>query len=248
MYTKNDLMQHLAVCGIDPAGTLKVHLSYKAIGEVQGRGDTVLDALCEYMRPGLLVLPSHTWNNVNDKNPVMDVLYTPSCVGNLTELFRRRCNVHRSLHPTHSVAALGEDAAIFVSGEEQVRTPCGTGGAYYKLWERNAQILLIGVNFSRNTFIHGIEEWDKAVGTISQKQTDLYVINRQGNRLHTPQFRHCAPIGSDTFCKLEPQAIQTGVLQLGKFGDATARVMRTRPLRDMVAALLRKDAEYLLRH
>ena len=248
MYTKNDLMKQLADCGIDPAGTLKVHLSYKAIGDVDGRGDTVLDALTEYMRTGLLVLPSHTWNNVNDKNPVMDVCYTPSCVGNLTEVFRHREGVCRSLHPTHSVGVLGKDAAEFVSGEEHINTPCGLGGAYYKLWERDAQILLIGVNFNRNTFIHGVEEWDHAEGSISQKQTDLYVINQQGNRLYTPQYRHCAPLGSETFCKLEPLALQTNVLKMGQFGNATARVMRAKSLRDMVAKLLREDATYLLRH
>lgn len=246
MYTKQDLQAHLDTLGIDPAGTLMVHISYKAIGDVDGRGDTVLDALAEYMRPGLLVLPSHTWDNVNIKNPVMDVLYTPTCVGVLTEMFRKRPGVCRSLHPTHSLAALGTGAEEFVSGEEHISTPCGKDGTYYKLWQRNAQILLIGVNFTRNTYIHGIEEWDGAEGSISQKKTDLYVINHQGQRLYTPQYRHCSRLGSETFSKLEPQALQQGILTLGRFGDATARLMRAVPLREMVSALLRSDAGYLL--
>lgn len=248
MYTKQDLLAHLEALGIDPSGTLMVHLSCKAIGEVDGRGDTVLDALTEYMKPGLLVLPTHTWSNVDEKNPVMDVLYTPTCIGVLTEMFRKRPGVHRSLHPTHSLAAIGEGAEEFVSGEEKINTPCGMGGAYYKLWERNAQILLIGVNFMRNTYVHGVEEWDHAEGSISPKKTDLYVINQQGNRLYTPQYRHCAPLSSNTFTKLEPQALQQGILTIGHFGDATARLMSADPLRTMVAELLQKDARYLLRY
>ncbi len=248
MYKKQDLLKDLEVMGIEPTGTLMVHLSYKAIGEVEGGGDTVLDALAEYMQPGLLVLPSHTWSNVDVINPVMDVLYTPSCIGALTELFRKRPGVCRSLHPTHSVAALGREAADFVSGEEKILTPCGEGGTYHKLWQRNAQILLIGVNFTRNTYIHGIEEWDGAEGTISDKKTDLYVINQQGQRLYTPQYRHCARIGSETFSKLEPQALQQGILTLGRFGDATARLMYAAPLREMVAGLLQADARYLMRY
>lgn len=248
MYTKQDLLSYLKMIGIDPNGTLMVHLSYKAIGEVEGCGDTVLNALTEYMQPGLLVLPSHTWNNVGVNNPVMDVLYTPTCVGALTEVFRKRPDVCRSLHPTHSLAALGVEAAEFVSSEEYIDTPCGEGGAYYKLWQRNAQILLIGVNFTRNTYIHGIEEWDSAEGSISQKKTDLYVINHQGQRLFTPQYRHCASLGSETFSKLEPQALQQGILTMGRFGDATTRLMRAVPLREMVAALLKTDARYLLRY
>jgi aminoglycoside 3-N-acetyltransferase len=248
MYKKQDLLNHLDVLNINKNGTLMVHLSYKAIGEVDGRGDTVLDALIEYMEPGLLVLPSHTWRNVGVDNPVMDILYTPSCVGKLTEMFRKRPDVYRSLHPTHSLAAIGRGAKEFVSGEEHITTPCGKNGAYYKLWERNAQILLIGVNFARNTFIHGIEEWDGAVGTISQEKTDLYVITEKADRLYTPQFRHCHPIGSEAFSKLEPSAIQQGILAIGRFGDATARVMHTQPLRAMVAEMLRINARYLLRH
>ena len=248
MYTKQDLLAQLGALEIDPNGTLMVHLSCKAIGEVEGGGDTVLDALTLYMESGLLVLPSHTWRNVSEMNPVMDVLHTPTCVGVLTELFRKRPNVHRSLHPTHSVAAIGAVAAEFVAGEENINTPCGKDGAYYKLWERDARILLIGVDFTKNTFIHGIEEWDHAEGSISKNKTDLYVINHQGNRIYTPQYRHCAPLGSQVFSKLEPQALQEGILTLGSFGDATTRLMGAKSLRKLVAKILQNDPRYLLRY
>lgn len=248
MYSKRDLLTHLAEIGVDPRGTLLVHSSLKAVGATENRADTVVDALVEYMTGGLLVLPAHTWSNVGTTNPVMDVLHTPTCVGALTELFRRRSGVRRSLHPTHSLAALGAGAEAFVAGEERVGTPCGAGGAYHRLWERDAQILLVGVTFARNTFIHGIEEWDGAVGTISSEPTDLYVITEDGCRLHTPQHRHYARLGSETFPKLEPQAIHEGVLTLGRLGDATTRLMRAQPLRAMVAARLAEDPTYLLRH
>ena len=248
MYKKEDLLKQLAAIGVDPTGTLKVHLSYREIGAVDGRADTVIDALLEYMQAGLLVLASHTWWHTTEKNPVMDVLHTKSCVGIVPELFRKYPNVHRSLHPTHAVAAVGKDALEFVTGDERVNTPAGIGGAYWKLWERDAQILLIGVNFNRNTFIHGIEEWDGAVGTLAKEPTDLYVINHAGQRLHTPLYLHAARNGSETFSKLEPQAIQAGILTFGKFGDATTRLMSARKLRAMVAPILAEDPEYLLRY
>jgi len=248
MYTKETLMTDLSTIGVDPTGTLKIHISCKAVGEVHGRGDTILDALMEYMKLGLLVIPSHTWNNVNKTNPVMDVLYTPTCVGVLTEMFRKREGVVRSLHPTHSVAAYGKDAEAFVAGEEKITTPCGEGGTCYKLWERDAQILMIGIPFTNNTFVHGIEDWDKAEGSLSKEITNLYVINHEGKRLHTPQYRHNAPLGSSTFIKLEPQAIQESILTLGRFGDATTRLMRAKQLRKMVAKLLKDDPTYLGRY
>jgi len=251
MYNKNDLMNDLKTIGINPHGAVLVHSSYKAIGDVDGRADTVLDALMEYMKAGLLVLPAHTWGHVRAlTNPVYDVLYTPTCVGRMTEMFRKRAGVIRSLHPTHSLAAIGAaqgglTAAELFEKEETINTPCGKGGAYWKLWEMDAQILMIGVNFSTNTFIHGCEEWDGAEGFISKSITDLYTINHEGQRLHTPQYRHDSHLGSAPFVKLEPEAIQKGILTLGQFGDATTRVMHMKPLREMVAAQFAQNPRYL---
>ena len=248
MVSKSELLKQLEELGVDPSGTLKVHVSYKAIGEVDGRADTVLDALSSYMEPGLLVLPSHTWANVTAQNPVMDVIHTPSCVGILTELFRKREGVHRSLHPAHSVVALGKEAEAFVAGEAQLETPCGKGGAYYKLWERDAQILLVGVNMTRNTFIHGVEEWDGAQGDLSPHRKDFYVIDQQGTRLHTPQYAHTGKIGSEGFSKIEPQALSEGVVTLGKFGAATTMLTSAKALRSLIAPHLQKDPLYFSRH
>ena len=244
MHTKQSLMANLSAIGINPSGTLKVHISCKAVGEVDGRGDTILDALMEYMQPGLLVIPSHTWGNVNKTNPVMDVLYTPTCVGVLTEMFRKREGVFRSLHPTHSVAAYGKDAEAFVAGEEKLTTPCGIGGAYHKLWERDAQILMIGVNFLCNTYVHALEEWDGAKDILEKQIADYYVINQNGQRLHTPQYRHSKRLGSMTYTKLEPPALMEGILTFGSFGDASTRLFSAKLLREMVAKLLKNDPKY----
>ena len=72
MYTKEQLMSHLAEMGVDPKGTLLVHSSMKAIGAVDGGADTVLDALQEYMKDGLLVLPTHTWSSISHTRNVCD--------------------------------------------------------------------------------------------------------------------------------------------------------------------------------
>ncbi|MCL1788067.1 MAG: hypothetical protein FWG38_08775, partial [Defluviitaleaceae bacterium] len=76
---------------------------------------------------------------------------------------------------------------------------------------------------------------------------DFHVIPEAGGqRLYTPQRRHCAPIGSETFPKLEPYAFQEGILTFGNFGDATTRLMRAKPLRTMTARFLKENPRYLL--
>ena len=90
MYTKEELKQQLRNVGLTGKETILIHSSMKAIGEVEGGADIVLDAWMEYFSEGLLLLPTHTWANVNAQHPVYDYRNTPSCVGLLTNLFRQR--------------------------------------------------------------------------------------------------------------------------------------------------------------
>lgn len=158
-YTRQDLLNALKELNINPKGTLLVHSSMKSIGEVEGGADTVLDAFSEYMKEGLLVLPTHTWGTIDMNTLRFDVNETKCCVGILPELFRKRPGVIRSWHPSHSVAALGKDAAEFVADNELCDTPCARTSPWGKLLDRDAQIMLLGVDLTRNTFIHGVEEW-----------------------------------------------------------------------------------------
>ena len=112
---------------LDPHGTVMIHSSCKAIGLVEGGAHTVLDAWCDFYREGLLIFPTHTWDRVGKEHPVFDSRRDPSCVGILSELFRQRPGVVRSLHPTHSVAALGKDAREYTAGEEKAVTPLAQG-------------------------------------------------------------------------------------------------------------------------
>ena len=133
MYTKENLKQQLHSMKLTGKETILIHSSMKAIGEVEGGADTVLDAWMEYFADGLLLLPTHTWANVNAECPVYDYRSTSSCVGLLTNLFRLREGVVRSLHPTHSLAGFGKGAAEYLAGEDENNTPCTPGGAYDRL-------------------------------------------------------------------------------------------------------------------
>lgn len=59
-YIKLDLLQDLADMGLTGQETILIHSSMKSIGPVDGGADTVLDALMEFFRPGLLLLPTHS--------------------------------------------------------------------------------------------------------------------------------------------------------------------------------------------
>lgn len=243
MHTRQSLIKDLEKLNIDPKGTLLIHSSMKSIGDVEGGADTVLDALIEYMEDGLLVFPTHTWSYINEENPKYYVETSPSCVGILTELFRKRPGVVRSWHPTHSVAALGQDAKEFVEGDEKFDTPCAKGSAWERLLHREATIMLIGVDLRRNTFIHGVEEWIDIPGRITDDHEQLYTVLPDGTEIPVPSRRHCGLSWSEHFWKVEDVFLRRGVMYKGRFGDATVRICDTVGMTDLLFDMLRENPD-----
>ncbi|MFC3750203.1 AAC(3) family N-acetyltransferase [Paenibacillus sp. GCM10012306] len=243
MHTKESLMKQLQELGIDPRGTVLVHSSLKSIGQVEGGADTVLDALSEYMSDGLLVLPTHTWAYINADNPHFSVADSPSCVGVLPELFRKRPGVVRSWHPTHSVAALGTDSAEFTAGDERWDTPCARGSAWGKLLDREADIMLLGVDLRRNTFIHGIEEWLDIPGRMTDDHEDLVTVTPGGEKIAVPSRRHCGLSWSEHFWKVEGVLEDGGALRRGSFGDAAVMVCGTVETTELLSHMLRDQPD-----
>lgn len=239
MHTKSSLIQDLKKLNIQPSGTLLVHSSYKSIGEVEGRAETVLDALETYMENGLLVLPTHTWSTINKEHPLYSVKDTPSCVGILTELFRKRERVFRSAHPTHSVAAKGKEALAFVQGEEYQDTPCGRNSVYGRLFDRNAQIMLIGVSLNRNTFIHGIEEWMNIPGRITDTYEPLQSKLPDGTIINVYSRRHFGVDWSLHFPKVEEILLNRGAMIIGRFGEAETRICHARKTAEVIFEILK---------
>lgn len=237
-YRKDDLIKALETLHINKKGTLLVHSSMKSIGEVEGGADTVLDALSEYMSEGLLVLPTHTWSYINESNPKFYVKDSKVCVGILPEIFRKREDVVRSLHPTHSVAALGKLAQKFIEGHEQWDTPCARKSPWGKLLDYEAQIMLLGVDLRRNTFIHGVEEWLDIPGRLTNEKQALYVVLPDGREISVPSRRHTPYHWSEYFWKVDEFLEEHGAMRKGKFGKATVRICETKPMTKLLNQLL----------
>jgi aminoglycoside 3-N-acetyltransferase len=243
MHTKESLMKQLEELHVDRLGTVLMHSSMKSLGEVEGGADTVLDALTTYMQDGLLVLPTHTWDTVNAKQPRYSVEESPVCIGLLPEMFRKRPGVIRSAHPTHSVAAIGKDAAEFVAGDERWDTPCNRHSAWGRLLDRKATILLVGVTLARNTFIHGIEEWVDVPDRLTDGHEALVSVLADGTEVAVPSRRHNGSSTSEDFVKVDELLRERGVMRLGRLGDAPVRICDAAGLTEVLGELLRRKPD-----
>lgn len=223
MYIKEQLKEQLCTMGLTGKETILIHSSMKAIGNVDGGADTVLDALTEYFEDGLLLLPTHTWKTINDDNPLFDYRTTPSCVGLLTNMFMKRDGVVRSLHPTHSMAGIGKNAREYLAGEEYNNTPCTPGGCYDRLKECGGKILLIGVGHERNTYIHSVEEVLNVPHRLSDEPMNLKTVMPDGrirNIFMRKHYNAQQPHISEDFVKLNQAFEECGAAVNASFGEA----------------------------
>lgn len=240
MHSKNSLLDDIKKAGINSAGTLLIHSSMKSIGEVDGGADTVLDAFIEYMRDGLLLFPTHSWSSKSLKDGIYDPNTEPSCVGLLTNLFMKRENSYRSMHPTHSVTAMGERAESFVKRDEGAVTPCPPGGCFSALYDEDGEILFLGAPLTTNTFIHSIEEKLKLPNRISREPKNVKLIYENGEAVDSKIHPHSSTKGdvSQNYGKLLSPMLRLGIAKAVKIGDAKSYLIKARPMADFVTKLL----------
>ena len=233
VYTKEMLKQQMCEMGITQGDCVLIHTSYKAVGDVEGGPDALLDAFCEYLKDGLFLVPTHTWGVVNRQNPIYDVRESVPNIGLLPRIAARRSDGVRSLHPTHSIWGHGREAAEFLRGEELAETPAPVGGAWCRLGERGAKILLVGVGLNRHTFIHAVDEIAALDDRLSEKIWEVTVIDAEGRRITHP-YRGHGGTGSEFFGKFEEMLTVGGAIGQGRLGDAEVKVVDARLCRDIL--------------
>lgn len=163
-YESSTLVTRLEKLGIAQSDCMMIHSSWLPFNGFNGRPLDMIAALKQLISPsGLLVLPTLTYQNQSSHDFLlngkpMNVRRSPSMMGLLSEVFRRGKDVHRSLSPTHPLAAWGEGAGAFVEGHENCLSPFGARSPFDKLLALNGKILCIDVPFSTVTFTHFLED------------------------------------------------------------------------------------------
>lgn len=143
---------NLLALGVRPGGVLMVHSSLRALGNVPGGAEMVIQGLLSALgENGTLLMPALTYERVIPTCPVFDVRQTPSNVGIIPETFRKREGTRRSIHPTHSVCALGPLAAALLDPHIEDNTPCGPHSPFHTMPEHGGQILMLGCGLEPNT-------------------------------------------------------------------------------------------------
>ena len=242
------LREELEALGCCAGDVLAVHSSLRSMGAVEGGADTVIAALSDAVGPtGTLLLPTFTY-----LTSYVDSFYsnieTPSCVGMLSEVFRKREGVLRTNHPTHSVALFGRLARELMEGEEGDDTPMGVHSPYRRLGAVGAKILMIGCGTAHNSYMHALEEEAGAVYALRDHQ-EYTVVDAEGRRRLRRIRRHnfVRPTGA-VYQRYERalDVLLAGEYRISPLHGAETVLMEASALRLRVLAKMREDPFYFV--
>ena len=243
MLTRNDVFQLLESFSIRHDDVVTMHSSLREVGPIEGGADGLIDALKDYLCDGLLLIPTHTWANVNAANPHFDVRSTVPCIGTLSKVAAFRKDGVRSLHPTHSMAAFGKNARAYIQGEEKSCTPGPVGGALSRLYELGGKVLLVGVGHERNTYLHTVDERVDCPNRLAEKGFAVDITDWDGNTYHTedfhPHYTAGINVGLSEYYRNYKRALDvTGAVQYGWMGNALTYCCDCRKMTDTVLRIL----------
>lgn len=246
--TQSILRKDLEALGIRRSGILLVHASLSSLGYVVGGTGTVLGALRQALgSDGTLLLPAHSWEQINAGLRHFDVKKTSSCVGRISEDFRCSKGAERSIHPTHSVCGQGPESRKLLKDHELALTPCGANTPYSRLLEADGQILFLGTGLESNTCFHCIESLAGLTELIRETPVEINITDCEGESKSREFFLHKEGIAR-TYSDKKNILVQHGVADEGIVGKTEAILVRGRKFRDFVLDQIDKDPRWLLSH
>ena len=246
---ESDIVRGLRDLGVNAGDVLLVHSSLKSFGVVDGGAEAVIAALLAAVGPaGTVAVPTLTGRRDDSPGhpPVFDVRQTPCWTGLIPETFRRRPDARRSLHPTHSVAAIGPEADYLIRDHLDCDTPCGPGSPYLRLAELDGKVVFLGVTLDCCTLLHSVEELAECAYQMQPERAMASITDDQGRTLRRNVRIH--DWGTPRrFPVMEPIWLEAGILQIGRIGAAEIRVLRAKPAVAETLALLRTSPRFLCR-
>ncbi|MFC7545362.1 aminoglycoside N(3)-acetyltransferase [Plantactinospora sp. GCM10030261] len=241
-HTRSSLAVDLRDLGVRPGGTLLVHATLRSVGRVLGDSRAVVEALLDVLGPdGTLVVPTHTphntdpaswinppvferhWPAIREQMPPFDPVISPSrWMGALAEQVRTWPGAMRSNHPQVSFAALGPAAEAIVGGHARTAM-LGETSPLARLYERDADVLLLGAGHGSNTSLHLAEYRQPAPPT----ERVGSAVRAAGGGQEFVWWTDVVLDESD-FERLGAEFDGTGAVRTGRVGNAACRLMRQR--------------------
>ena len=248
--TQPEIEQGLIHLGVRAGDTVFFHSSLSSVGYVINGADAVIDAFLAVVGPrGTVAVPTLV---VEDRAGEYGTWFvrdtTPSNMGLITEVFRRRPDSFRSDDPIHSVAAIGARAEELTRGQitrhRIYPAPGGfsVGGPFDQLVAQNAKYVLLGTSFAVQTMCHEVEAIiAEQCLQRAQKEGDLLRLELE-SKLHQ-DFRGPGVWPWFDLVRMGELLLSSGIWKSGQIGEADAYVAETQPYVHEILRILQEEPE-----
>lgn len=251
-YTKSDIINQLRAMGAPTDSVVLMHSSLRAIGNIDGGAEVLLDTLIEYFTRdgGLFCIPTHTWKNL-DREITLDMTSDETCLGAFSSFAIRDGRGVRSENPTHSMVVFGDrDRALqFIANDAFVRFGTSADSCYGKLCDMGGKIMLVGVAQNRNTYIHAVEDMLGMPNRVSAETRPVAVRRPGGEIVHRETFVHKTDFTDDVslrYVKYETPFRYHGCITDGFLGNAPVQLCDARKIKETVELIYRNSDEDVL--
>ncbi|MFO7824212.1 MAG: AAC(3) family N-acetyltransferase [Cyclobacterium sp.] len=245
MNWKQRIQKDLSQLRLGEGDHVLVHASLNSLGKFSDRAKIVVSSLLDLLGPGgTLLMPALSYQTVTPDNPIFDLAKTPACVGALPEFFRTFPGVQRSMHPTHSVCAIGKLSDYFLSEHLLDDTPCGPHSPFAKLPEVHGKILFLGCGTRPNTSMHAVEERIKPPYLLGAR-VNYTLKDQTGRKMSKSYFTHDFAGFEQRYERLEG-LLGSDSCQKGKVLQAASVLMDARSLWEKGTLQLKKDPYFFV--
>ena len=248
-YGPQELEAALRGLGIAEGDTLLVHAAFTPLSGFSGTPQELIERVGRILgSDGNLLMMSMAYTSSAHaylkRGEPFDVRRTMSRMGLVTEVFRRRRDVHRSLNPVHPVLARGPRAEWLVADHDATPFSCGDDTPIERLARLGGRILLFDVSYITATFLHHLEHRFRdrlPVKVYHDEMLEATVVAADGTvrRLKTHVFEPTTARARDrVWLDLEAEFGRRGALRTGRLGNTDLMLMDTRRLIGSAAELL----------
>ena len=186
-----------------------------------------------------MCIPTHTWANLGKDKITLDLITPESNLGAMPTLAARDARGIRSENPTHSMVVFGdrEKAKKFIENDARVLTPTSPESCYGKLYYEGGAVLLLGVNQSKNTFLHTVDEILGTKNRMADEPLKVSVRTKDGRISEKELFLYDADFTDDIswrFTKFDTAFKYRGCVRECFVGDAPTQICDARGMLECV--------------
>jgi aminoglycoside 3-N-acetyltransferase len=227
-YSPEALEAAIRSLGIGAGDNLLVHSGFRRVSGFTGTPGDVIERLMRVVgHDGNLLMMSIPYRGASQRyaegDPLFDVLRTPSAIGLISEVFRRRADVLRSLNPLHPILACGPLAAWLIADHEKSPYSCGKGSPFGRFLRHDGKFLFYDAPYSSLTFMHYIEDLFRErlpVALYDPEAVALRVRDASGRELRVRQFFFSREARARrNFTTIEQALLRDGRLQTARIGN-----------------------------